>query len=117
MEKTVTGAWLRAQQRGAHRPPTIIDVREPTAYAVGHIRAARNLPFDELADRTGEIPGDRPAVVYCDMQRPGHSRSERAAAMLRARGVAAFALEGGYPAWKSVGHPIEGSGTGGPADA
>jgi len=41
------------------------------------------------------------------MQHRGSSRSERAAELLRASGFDARALDGGFPAWKQRGYPIE----------
>jgi len=41
------------------------------------------------------------------MQHRGSSRSERAAALLRESGYQAMALEGGFPAWKASGYPIQ----------
>jgi rhodanese-related sulfurtransferase len=41
------------------------------------------------------------------MQHRGSSRSERAAALLRESGFKAQALDGGFPAWKAAGYPIE----------
>lgn len=43
---------------------TIIDVRNPEVYREGHISGAINIPSEQLEDRMGEIPKDRPVVVY-----------------------------------------------------
>ena len=40
------------------------------------------------------------------MRHPGASRSERAAALLRASGVEAQALAGGVPGWEAAGLPV-----------
>ncbi|CAA9575496.1 MAG: hypothetical protein AVDCRST_MAG59-4077 [uncultured Thermomicrobiales bacterium] len=40
------------------------------------------------------------------MGHPGASRSERAAALLRASGFDANALAGGLPAWEAAGLPM-----------
>lgn len=44
---------------------TIIDVRTKEEYALGAINGAVNIPLDDLRDRLGEIPQDKPIVVYC----------------------------------------------------
>jgi hypothetical protein len=44
-----------------------------------------------------------PTVVYC---RAGHELSQRVAAELRARGLAARVLEGGHDAWAEAGLPL-----------
>jgi rhodanese-related sulfurtransferase len=63
-------------------------------------------PADELASHLAEIPRDVPVVTYCTMRHRGSSRSERAAALLRARGYAARALEGGIAGWQAAGNPV-----------
>jgi rhodanese-related sulfurtransferase len=41
------------------------------------------------------------------MRHRGNSGSERAAALLRESGYQAQALDGGFPAWKRAGYPVE----------
>ncbi|GAB79008.1 NADPH-dependent 2,4-dienoyl-CoA reductase, sulfur reductase [Austwickia chelonae] len=48
---------------------TIIDVREPDEYDLGHIKGALNIPFSQFRDRLDEIPADRPVYLHC---RIGH---------------------------------------------
>lgn len=43
----------------------LVDVRQPREYLFGHIDGAVNIPLRELANRTDEIPQDRPVVIYC----------------------------------------------------
>jgi NADPH-dependent 2,4-dienoyl-CoA reductase/sulfur reductase-like enzyme len=43
----------------------IVDVREPSEYARGHIKGASNIPLSQLRERMGEIPKDRPVYVHC----------------------------------------------------
>ncbi len=86
--------------------PFIVDVRGRREYAAGHARGAINIPLDTLADRLGELPRDTPIVTYCMMHHPGHSRGERAAALLSERGFTASAISGGLPAWQAVGLPM-----------
>ena len=87
--------------------PTIIDVRAPEAYERGHLPGAINIPRDQLASSLSQIPHDRPIVSYCNMHNPGFSSSEQAVHMLRDAGLHARVLEGGYPAWKEGGYPID----------
>ena len=88
-------------------PPTVIDVRAPEAYEKGHLPTAINIPRDDLVGHMDEIPMDRFVVTYCDMHKPGDSRSESAAEQLREAGYHARALQGGYPEWVESGYPIE----------
>ena len=87
--------------------PFIIDVRGPGEYASGHIQGAINIPMGQLARKLKQIPRDRPVVTYCNMHHRGESRGERAAALLTGQGLQARTIDGGYPAWKEAGLPVE----------
>ena len=107
-EPAVVCELTAPQAVSALRPaPLLVDVRGAGEYAVGHAQGAVNIPLDTLANRLGALPQDRPIITYCNMNHPGHSRGERAAALLSARGFAASALAGGYPAWQAAGLPEE----------
>lgn len=60
----------------------LLDVRTPEEFAEGHLPGAELIPVQSLAARLGEVPKDRPVVVYC---RSG-KRSAQAAAILRDAG-------------------------------
>ncbi len=87
--------------------PLVIDVRGPSEYASGHVRGALNIPLGTLAKKLARIPKDRPVVTYCNMHHRGESRGERAAAQLREHGYQARTIDGGYPAWKERGLPVD----------
>lgn len=71
-----------------------IDVREVEEYAQARIPGAGLVPLSEFVARYGEIPKDRPVVLYC---RTGN-RSWQAAAWLTAQGYAnVYNLEGHRP--------------------
>ncbi|HLI07974.1 MAG TPA: rhodanese-like domain-containing protein [Ktedonobacteraceae bacterium] len=89
------------------RPPIIIDVRGASEFAAGHVQGARNIPLGQLARKLQQLPADQPIVTYCNMHHPGESRGERAAALLREHGYQAQTIDGGYPAWKEAGLPVE----------
>ena len=44
---------------------TIIDVREPGAFAKGHLKGAVNIPLTQMHARLDEIPTDRPVYLNC----------------------------------------------------
>ena len=90
----------------------VIDVRGASEYAAGHLSGARHIPLAALADALGDLPRDQRIITYCNMQHPGHSRGEQAAALLSERGYHAAALAGGYPAWREQGFPVEGASQG-----
>jgi len=80
-----------------HADVTVLDVREPAEVAAGAIPGALRIPLAQLLTETGRarVPHTGTVVAYCKIG----PRSERAAAVLRADGVDAVWLQGGYPAW------------------
>jgi len=45
---------------------TIIDIRQPDAYAEGHIEGAANLPWGPaISENLSMIPNDKPVFIYC----------------------------------------------------
>ncbi|MEM7151777.1 MAG: rhodanese-like domain-containing protein [Myxococcota bacterium] len=43
----------------------VLDVRGPSEFASGAAPDAVNVPLGELAQRSSELPRDRPIVAYC----------------------------------------------------
>jgi rhodanese-related sulfurtransferase len=85
----------------------ILDVRGPDEFSgpLGHIKGALLIPLDELAERTGELSGDRPLVAVC---RAG-GRSVQATVILQQAGFKDVVnLTGGMLRWRAEGHPVEG---------
>lgn len=63
---------------------TIVDVREPFEYAMGHVDGAINMPLSTIFQHVDEFRRmSKPIVVYC---RSGN-RSAQAEAFLRAQGI------------------------------
>lgn len=73
----------------------LLDVREPAEVAGGTIPGAVNIPLGDLRDRLGEVPKDRPVVVFCKVGQRGYF-AER---ILVQRGYNVFNLSGGYTTW------------------
>ncbi len=84
----------------------VLDVREPSEYALGHIGGARNIPVRELPKRIDELPGDKGAeiVTHCE----SGFRSAHAAIFLKAYGYTNVKnLELGIHEWKEDGYEVE----------
>ena len=96
-----------SERQGSGLKPLVIDVRQPEEYAARHVAGAVNVPLDQLSDRLGDFTRDQLLVTYCNMYHRGTSRGEQAAALLREKGLSARTLDGGYPAWKAAGLPVE----------
>jgi rhodanese-related sulfurtransferase len=78
------GADLDAVKQALEQGASVLDVRTPGEFSLGHVRGAVNIPVDELGLRLSELgkPTDQPIVVYC---RSG-MRSRRATSILRDAG-------------------------------
>ncbi len=79
----------------------ILDVREDEEWAVGHINGAVHIPLGQLAQRIGELDGQRPVVTVC---RSG-GRAGRAADLLTSHGRRAAVMDGGMQRWAREGLP------------
>lgn len=81
----------------------LIDVRDPSEYADGHVPGAMNIPVEALPERL-DVVSNRPVVVMCG----GRGRAERAATLLAEMGHSdVAALDGGTLAWAQVtGRPL-----------
>ncbi len=76
---------------------TILDVREPMEWEIGHIDGAVQIPLRELSARLHELDREREVVAYC---RSGQ-RSAMALRILREAGFTkARHLRGGLLAWR-----------------
>ncbi len=93
-----TGAAELQEARARGEELLLLDVREPSEYALARIEGARLLPLGELEARCNELEGwrGRRIVVHCH-----HGvRSARACALLRERGFERVEnLAGGIDAW------------------
>jgi ArsR family transcriptional regulator len=84
---------------------TVLDVRPPDEFAVGHLPGAVNIPLSELEARLAELDPDHEIVAYC--RGPWCVLSFEAVAALRARGFRVRRLEDGLPEWRVAGLPVE----------
>lgn len=114
------------QQAMTTEPIVVIDTRDPTAYALGHIPGAVNLReiFTYLATSDHEgldvmqhkfaeafgaagLSGKETAVVYEDAMNTGFGQSCRGYFILKYLGYPEVkVLHGGYQAWTGAGLPV-----------
>lgn len=50
----------------------VVDVRTPTEFSRGFIPGAVNIPVDDLRNRLGELPKDKPIALYCQVGLRGY---------------------------------------------
>ncbi len=84
--------------------PFLLDVREPWEWSVGSLahRGARLVPLGELGERLGEVPRDRPVVVYC---RSGQRSRTAARRLVDAGFDRVSSLRGGLRGWAAEVEP------------
>jgi rhodanese-related sulfurtransferase len=83
----------------------VIDIREQSEYARGHIPNAKHIPLGDLARRSTELDKfkDRPILVCC----ASGNRSRSAIETLKKAGFEKlFNLSGGLFEWEKAGQPI-----------
>jgi rhodanese-related sulfurtransferase len=87
-----------------HPDVVLIDVREPSEYAAGHIPGVKLIPLGSLPSRVNEISKDKFVVMTC---RSGN-RSGQATKFLRDQGFDnVHNMTGGINAWQQAGLPVE----------
>lgn len=81
----------------------LLDVRTPEEYGQFHLANAHLIPIDQITRRLGELPKDRPIVVYCAVG----SRSAQVFNYLARGGYPeVYNLDGGIYAWMQRGFPV-----------
>ncbi|MES2535307.1 MAG: rhodanese-like domain-containing protein [Pseudomonadota bacterium] len=95
---------LQATQMINQGKTVILDVRDPAAFAAGHVRDAKNIPLKELPKRVGELDKfkSKSVIVICG----SGVQSSRATTQLKNAGFnEAYSLNGGLAAWQAQGLP------------
>lgn len=88
---------------------TIVDIRSRQDFTLCRVMGAVNLPSDRLVERAStNFELSRDLYLYSDTDED----TIAAASQLRAAGfVNVAALQGGLPAWKAMGYPVESGST------
>ena len=77
----------------------VVDIRDPQAYAAGHIKNAKHLDNHSLHDFIAKADLDAPLIVACYH---GNS-SQSAAAYLAGQGFSeVYSLDGGFELWRAT---------------
>lgn len=83
----------------------VVDVRDGSGFASGHLIGAKNIPTAKFAERSADLEKlkGKPVIVCCDTG----IRSNKAVGELKKLGFdKVFSLEGGIEAWSKAGLPI-----------
>ena len=84
-----------ARRLAAHEDFTLLDVREPNEWEIGHIEGARLVPLATVREAIPTLDPEKEVVVYC---RSG-KRSADAVRQLSAAGLRATNVTGGILRW------------------
>ena len=77
----------------------VVDIRDPQAFAAGHISGAKHLDNHSLHDFIANADLDKPLIVACYH---GNS-SQSAAAYLVGQGFSeVYSLDGGFELWRAT---------------
>jgi len=96
---------LQATQLINRNNAVLLDVREASEYAGGHLPNAVHIPVSELGSRGPELAklSSRPVIAYCERGQ----RSRAAGTALSKLGFTdIYQLTGGFRAWKDAGLPV-----------
>lgn len=93
--RTPTVQWHELQERRSDGA-VLIDVRTADEHRAGSIPGALLIPVDELRDRLDEISATD-VIVHCKVGQRGHTATQ----ILRAHGISASNLDGGYLTWRA----------------
>ncbi|MCP3982394.1 MAG: rhodanese-like domain-containing protein [bacterium] len=88
----------------------IIDAREPSEYAAGHIAGAIHLSYDMALsepERLAMDTGGLPIVVYCGGGTCDVSHRMADELMYNGGHTRVAVYEGGFPEWSEAGFPVE----------
>lgn len=83
----------------------ILDVRGPEEYQEGHIKGAKNIPVNIVADQSSELKNLNKIYIHC--KRGG--RAKTAFETLKAQGLNNLVCisDAGMDAWIENGYPVE----------
>jgi cysteine synthase/rhodanese-related sulfurtransferase len=93
-----------AKRLNGQDSPLLVDIRPPDMYAKNHIAGAVNIPEDDLAERSGELPEERESeiVMVCGIGK----FSKRTTLYLKSMGYRNVrSMKGGINEWVRKGHP------------
>jgi rhodanese-related sulfurtransferase len=96
---------LQATQLINQGKSIVLDVREPSQFAVGHVRDAKNIPLKELPKRISELDKfkSKNVIVTCQTG----MQSAKATTQLKKAGFnEVVSLNGGLTAWQAQGLPV-----------
>jgi rhodanese-related sulfurtransferase len=109
LRKATGGPWVspgQATHLVNREDALVVDVRDASEYAGGHVLGAKNVPLARIDAAGADLAKrkEKPVIVYCATG----ERAGKAAASLKKQGFTrVFNLSGGLKAWQDAGLPVE----------
>ena len=100
---TVTSATVSPEALGDLGEVFVLDVREASEYAAGHVPGATRIGAGRVLWEVDRLPTDRTIVAYCQ----SGARNIVASQALRRAGVPVVELSGSYLGWVSAHQQVE----------
>jgi hydroxyacylglutathione hydrolase len=89
---------------GGPDAPFVIDVRQASEYAAGHVPGSQHIGAGDLPERIADLPRDRPLATIC----ASGYRASVAASLLRRSGFDDVSwVANGLPSWEAAGYPVD----------
>jgi thiosulfate sulfurtransferase len=76
---------------------TIVDIRDPSAFAAGHVPGALSLNNSNVDDFVATADRDKPVLVFCYH---GHSSQGAADFLVRQGFEEVYSVDGGFEGWR-----------------
>lgn len=88
-------------------PIVVVDNQPDSAYQLGHVKTAVNLPWDADLKDAGNLPKDKLLILYCGCAHEEDS-SDMALQLMSKFGYRnVMLLDGGWLKWSELGFPID----------
>ncbi|MCG6155875.1 MBL fold metallo-hydrolase [Rubinisphaera margarita] len=81
---------------------TLLDVRQPSEWDMGHLPGAKYMFLPEIPARLQELDKSKPVIVYCG----NGYRASIGVSLLRRAGFDARTVPGSWNAWVAAGYPV-----------
>ncbi|MBP2019791.1 rhodanese-related sulfurtransferase [Symbiobacterium terraclitae] len=98
----IDAADVKAKLDAGDQSIFLLDIRNDTDFAAGHVEGSVNIPFAQLGANFDKLPKDKMIVINCY----SGQTSSQATAVLRMAGYNAMSLKGGFPNYEKAELPI-----------
>jgi len=98
MDDEISTAELQ-EAVGEESAPTIVDIREPSAFRRGHIPGSLNVPFRQLPDRVAELADADHIVTVCPLRKSSVQAAKLVASYEGTGDATVESLAGGLDEW------------------